>query len=137
MDPRFQHLGSPVYYAKMSQNTLWLWPAPDKIYVHRVLYIKDPVLPSSLSDSITWVGEPYFLIDGVLSELYLLAFQRSGSEHFSALAAAHDRMYITQLEEASERDEPQRFVPEDVKNLPVVPEGAPMTWWSEWRVERV
>jgi hypothetical protein len=83
------------------------------------------------------LGEPYFLVDGVLSEVYMLAFQRIGSDHFSVLAQAANQIFVSQLDEAEFRDSAQRYIPDDVRGLPVVPDDPMLSWWEWVPPERV
>jgi hypothetical protein len=137
-DPRLSRISTPAYYSKISPNLLWIWPSPSASIVHRMLYMRSGTIPSSLSDTIEWtLGEPYFLVDGVLSEVYMLAFQRTGSDHFSVLAQATNQIFVSQLNDAEFRDASQRYIPDDVRGLPVVPDDPMLSWWEWMPPERV
>jgi hypothetical protein len=137
-DPRLSRISTPAYYSKISPSLLWIWPSPSASIVHRMLYMRSGTIPSSLSDTIEWtLGEPYFLVDGVLSEVYMLAFQRTGSDHFSVLAQATNQIFVSQLNDAEFRDASQRYIPDDVRGLPVVPDDPMLSWWEWMPPERV
>jgi hypothetical protein len=137
-DPGLSRISTPAYYSKISPSLLWIWPSPGASIVHRMLYMRSGTIPSSLSDTIEWtLGEPYFLVDGVLSEVYMLAFQRTGSDHFSVLAQATNQIFVSQLNDAEFRDASQRYIPDDVRGLPVVPDDPMLSWWEWMPPERV
>jgi hypothetical protein len=137
-DPRLSRISTPAYYSKISPSLLWIWPSPSASIAHRMLYMRSGTIPSSLSDAIEWtLGEPYFLVDGVLSEVYMLAFQRTGSDHFSVLAQATNQIFVSQLNDAEFRDASQRYIPDDVRGLPVVPDDPMLSWWEWMPPERV
>jgi hypothetical protein len=137
-DPRLSRISTPAYYSKVSPSLLWLWPSPSASIVHKMLYLRSGILPSSLGDAVEWsLGEPYFLIDGVLSEVYMLAFQRTGSDHFSVLAQAANQIFVSQLDEAEFRDSALRYIPDDVRGLPIVPDDPMLSWWEWMPPERV
>jgi hypothetical protein len=137
-DPRLSRISTPAYYSKISPSLLWIWPSPSASIAHRMLYMRSGTIPSSLSDTIEWtLGEPYFLVDGVLSEVYMLAFQRTGSDHFSVLAQATNQIFVSQLNDAEFRDASQRYIPDDVRGLPVVPDDPMLSWWEWMPPERV
>jgi hypothetical protein len=137
-DPRLSRISTPAYYSKTSPSLLWLWPSPNASIAHKLFYLRSGMLPLFLADAIEWrLGEPYFLIDGVLSEVYMLAFQRTGSEHFSVLAQAANQAFVSQLDEAEFRDSALRYIPDDVRGLPVVPDDPMLSWWEWMPPERV
>lgn len=118
-DPQMASLTTPRWYAQDAQNVVVLWPYPDQIYLHRTIFLQEVTSPTTLDTALTWgLGDPWFLVDALISELYLAAYQRSGKEHFRVLRGLFEQSIAEQIQVLDDRDDYNRYVPTDVRALP-------------------
>jgi len=122
-DPQMSSLTTPRWYGQDAQNTVVLWPYPDQIYLHRVIYLQDVTAgfpaPLTLDTALTWgLGDPWFLVDGLLADLYLLGYQRTGAVHFNTLHQVMEGKVEELIRSLDDRDYANRYVPLDVRALP-------------------
>lgn len=111
-------LGVPAFYAKVSDTTIRLHPVPSGAIAHRLIYLNLPSFPTDLSANIVWgIGEPTFLVWGVLSRLSAIAFETTREATYQALSEYYSRRMMDELEVMNEKDILRRYIPEHVSDV--------------------
>jgi len=118
-DPQVMSLGPGQFYGRLKGNVIWIWPTPDQVYLYRCIYILDQPKPTTLDTSLNWgLGDPYWLLDALKGELYLLAYQRTKDQNFKVLSDLARAAAEAQILELEDRDERNRFITTDVRAMP-------------------
>lgn len=140
-DPQAFWIGPPQYVSLINQNQVYVWPIPDQVYPTRCIYLQDYTKPTTLDTAVLWkLGDPWFLIDGLLGDLYYLAYQNTGQQHLKVLGDLKMSKFDNDVLMLDDRDSHNRYVPDDCRALPYsadIASDLDTPWFSADQLQRI